>query len=262
MDPATEAELARLRMVREQLAARGGIRDRRVLEAMSRVPRERFVAVATPADAYADRALSIECGQTISQPIIVALMTEALGLKGDETVLDVGTGSGYQAAILAQLARRVISVEVHPELSAQAGRVLRELGYQNVELVVGDGRQGWPGEAPYDGIVVAAATDRCPPALVEQLAERGVLVIPIGGPSGQVLERFERRGERLVRTALTGCRFVPLVSGAADERKDVDSAPRLTATPDKLVESCLRDCRLPAGKSSTRMVPRSWSVRS
>ena len=214
MDSATEAELARLRMVRDQLQARGGIRDRRVLEAMSRVPRERFVAVANPADAYADRALSIECGQTISQPIIVALMTEALRLTGDETVLDVGTGSGYQAAVLAQLARRVISIEVHPELSAQASRVLSELGYKNIELVVGDGRRGWPAAAPYEGIVVAAATDRCPAALTEQLAEQGVLVIPIGGPAGQVLERIERRGERLIRTSLTGCRFVPLVEGA------------------------------------------------
>jgi protein-L-isoaspartate(D-aspartate) O-methyltransferase len=215
MDYATEAELARLRMVREQLQHHG-IRDRRVLEAMSRVPRERFVEVARPADAYADRALAIPCGQTISQPIIVAMMTEALGLKGTETVLDVGTGSGYQAAILAELAARVISIETHGELSARAGQVLGELGYRNVTLAVGDGRLGWPADAPYQGILVAAATAECPPALLDQLADGGALVIPIGGPAGQVLERIERRGDRLHTINLTACRFVPLVGGSSD----------------------------------------------
>jgi protein-L-isoaspartate(D-aspartate) O-methyltransferase len=212
MDHATEAELARLRMVGEQLK-RGGIRDRRVLDAMSRVPRERFVEVATPADAYADRALGIECGQTISQPIIVAMMTEALGLKGNETVLEIGTGSGYQAAILAELAARVISIEAHAKLSAQAGRALAERGYQNVDLMVGDGRRGWPAAAPYQSILVAAATADCPQALLDQLSDYGVLVIPIGGPAGQVLKRIERRGERLQTVDLTACRFVPLTGG-------------------------------------------------
>jgi protein-L-isoaspartate(D-aspartate) O-methyltransferase len=213
MDHSTEVELARWHMVRDQLE-RHGIRDRRVLEAMSRVPRERFVAVDRPADAYADRALPIACGQTISQPVIVAMMTEALALSGDEIVLDIGTGSGYQTAILAELAARVISVEVHPELSAQAVRVLADLGYSNVKLVVGDGTQGWADEAPYRGILVAAATPVCPPALTEQLADGGILVIPIGGPDGQVLERIERRGERLRTIGLTACRFVPLVRRA------------------------------------------------
>jgi protein-L-isoaspartate(D-aspartate) O-methyltransferase len=216
MDHATEVELARLRMVREQLQQQG-IRDRRVLEVMSRVPRERFVEVARPADAYADRALGISCGQTISQPVIVAMMTEALALQGNETVLDVGTGSGYQAAILAELAARVISIETHGELSARAGRALAELGYRNVELVVGDGRLGWRAAAPYQGIVVAAATAECPPALLDQLADGGVLVIPIGGPAGQVLERIERRDERLHTTHLTACRFVPLVGDSAGD---------------------------------------------
>ena len=160
-------------------------------------------------------ALPIACGQTISQPVIVAMMTEALDLSGDETVLDIGTGSGYQTAILAELAARVISVEVHAELSAQAARVLADLGYSNVKLVVGDGTLGWPEEAPYRGILVAAATPVCPPALVEQLADGGILVIPIGGPDGQVLERIERRGGRLRTIGLTACRFVPLVKTAS-----------------------------------------------
>lgn len=208
-----EAELARWRMVRDQLE-RHGIRDHRVLEAMGRVPRERFVSVARPADAYADRALGIECGQTISQPCIVGMMSEALALTGQETVLEIGTGSGYQTALLAELSARVISIEVHRELSAKAAVLLGELGYRNVEFHVGDGSLGWPEEAPYARILVAAATLHCPPALVDQLAEEGILVIPIGGPQGQVLERIERRGGRLRSRALTACRFVPLVSGS------------------------------------------------
>ena len=210
MDTAPQANLARLRMVRDQLA-RQGIRDPRVLEAMGRVPRERFVEVDQPADAYVDRALPIDCGQTISQPIIVALMSQALGLQGHETVLDIGTGSGYQTAILAELAAQVISIEVHAELSARAGRALADLGYKNVQLVVGDGNLGWPAAAPYAGILVAAGTEHCPPPLIEQLADGGKLVIPLGSSSSQVLELFERHGTEIKKTSLTGCRFVPLV---------------------------------------------------
>lgn len=215
MDPQTEADRARLRMLRDQLQ-RDGIRDARVLEAMARVPRERFVPVAQPADAYADRALAIACGQTISQPVIVAMMSAALALTGRETVLDIGTGSGYQTAILAELAARVVSIEIHAELSAQAGRVLAELGYRNAELHVADGTLGWPAAAPYDGILVAAATAECPPALLAQLAEGGRLVIPLGGPGGQVLECIERQGDTFRTTHLTKCRFVPLVSEPHD----------------------------------------------
>ena len=215
MDPQTEADRARLRMLRDQLQ-RDGIRDARVLEAMARVPRERFVPVAQPADAYADRALAIACGQTISQPVIVAMMSAALALTGRETVLDIGTGSGYQTAILAELAARVVSIEIHAELSAQAGRVLAELGYRNAELHVADGTLGWPAAAPYDGILVAAATAECPPALLAQLAEGGRLVIPLGGPGGQVLECIERHGDTFRTTHLTKCRFVPLVSEPHD----------------------------------------------
>ncbi|HEY4311500.1 MAG TPA: protein-L-isoaspartate(D-aspartate) O-methyltransferase [Pirellulales bacterium] len=217
MESSAEVELARLRMVREQLQ-RHGISDRRVLEAMGRVPRERFVDVPQPQDAYADRALPIECGQTISQPVIVAMMTEALRLRGDETVLDIGTGSGYQTAILAELAARVVSIEIHAELSARAGRVLTELGYQNVKLVVGDGTLGWAEEAPYRAILVAAATAVCPPALIDQLADGGTLVIPLGGPTSQVLERLELVGGKLRRTSLTNCRFVPLLGGPGTAR--------------------------------------------
>jgi protein-L-isoaspartate(D-aspartate) O-methyltransferase len=130
-------------------------------------------------------------------------------------VLDIGTGSGYQTAILAELAARVISIEIHAELSARAGRVLNELGYENVKLVVGDGTLGWPAEAPYRAILVAATTTECPPALMDQLADGGTLVIPLGGPTSQVLERFELVGGKLRRTSLTNCRFVPLVGGSA-----------------------------------------------
>ena len=210
MDLQTEADIARQSMVRDQLG-RHGIRDRRVLDVMARVPREQFVDVARPSDAYADRALPIDCGQTISQPVIVALMTEALALTGNETVLEIGTGSGYQTAILAELAVRVISIEQHAALSAQAGRVLDELGYRNVEFIVGDGSRGLPERAPFSRILVAAAAAELPRALVEQLADGGLLVVPVGRQGGQVLERIERRGDKLRRIDLTPCRFVPLV---------------------------------------------------
>ncbi len=216
MDPASEADWARLALVRDQLA-RHGIHDRRVLDVMARVPRERFVRVARPADAYADRALPIDCDQTISQPVIVAMMSQALRLRGDETVLEIGTGSGYQTAILAELAVRVISIEVHAELSVHARRVLAELRYENVKLVVGDGTLGRPAEAPYRGILAAAATAACPPALLEQLADGGRLVIPIGPPAGQELECIERTGDKFRTVHLTGCRFVPLVGGRTND---------------------------------------------
>ena len=163
-----------------QLAERS-IRSTRVLAAMDRVPRERFVPEGVRHLAYADRALPIGCNQTISQPYIVALMTEALQLTGGEHVLEIGTGSGYQTAILAELAASVVSIERHEELSQRAGQVLAELGARNVQLIVGDGTLGWPGRAPYDRILVAAAANEIPPALEEQLAEGGILVIPLGG---------------------------------------------------------------------------------
>jgi protein-L-isoaspartate(D-aspartate) O-methyltransferase len=201
---------ARQNMVSEQLARRG-IFDPRVLAAMARVPRERFVPPDELADAYADRALTIACGQTISQPYIVALMSQALELKGGESVLEIGTGSGYQTAVLSELARHVVSVERHAELSAHADAVLKSLGYRNYTLAVGDGTLGWPEFAPYDRIICTAAAQRTPPALFEQLREGGILVIPLGPSESQSLVAIRKQGGQPSATELSGCRFVPLV---------------------------------------------------
>ena len=208
---AASAELAKRTMLRDHLRRRG-IHDRRVLEAIQRVPREKFVPAESIDDAYADRALAIDCGQTISQPYMVALMTEALALAGGERVLEIGTGSGYQAAILAELAERVVTVERHAELSQQARGRLADLGYRNLRFVQGDGSQGFAEEAPYDRIIVTAAAPVCPPALFEQLADAGVLVIPVGVGDEQRLERWTKQTGELVRESLGGCRFVPLVA--------------------------------------------------
>jgi protein-L-isoaspartate(D-aspartate) O-methyltransferase len=178
---------------------------------MARVPRERFVGELLRDQAYADRALAIHCEQTISQPYIVALMSEALELTGRETVLEVGTGSGYQTAILAELARSVVTIERHGRLSSAAAAVLRELGYTNVELILGDGTQGWPDRAPYDRIIVTAAAARCPPALLEQLTDGGILVIPVGGPECQLLQAIRKQGGATAAVNLSPCRFVPLI---------------------------------------------------
>jgi protein-L-isoaspartate(D-aspartate) O-methyltransferase len=207
-------ESARQGMLR-QLAARS-IKSTKVLAAMDRVPREWFVPAGAEQLAYADRAVPIGCEQTISQPYIVALMTEALQLSGTEHVLEIGTGSGYQAAILAELSASVVSIERHAELSRAAGRALARLGYRNITLVVGDGTLGWPERAPYDRILVAAAAAQIPPALVDQLAEGGTLVIPLGDSQGQELQALHKIGGQLHAERLSGCRFVPLV-GAQDE---------------------------------------------
>jgi protein-L-isoaspartate(D-aspartate) O-methyltransferase len=209
-EPARQAMLVHL--------MRHGIKDPRVLAAMDRVPRERFLPERLEHLAYADRAVPIGSDQTISQPYIVALMTEALQLSGSEHVLEIGTGSGYQTAILAELAHHVTSVERHVELSERAEAVLSELGYTNIVLAVGDGTLGWPERAPYDRIVVTAAADRVPPALSEQLAERGILVIPLGSSESQTLEALHKVDGRLVGQSIAGCRFVPLV-GAQQPRQ-------------------------------------------
>jgi protein-L-isoaspartate(D-aspartate) O-methyltransferase len=203
-------------MVAEQLARRG-ISEPRVLAAMARVPRERFVDPGQQDQAYEDRALSIECDQTISQPYIVGLMTQALELRGDERVLEIGTGSGYQTAILAELAARVVSIERHADLSRRAGDVLRDLGYENARLIVGDGSSGWPAEAPYDRIIVTAAASQPPDALFEQLQEGGILVIPIGDRENQTLVAVRKVEGQRRSTALSGCRFVPLVGAFEPE---------------------------------------------
>jgi protein-L-isoaspartate(D-aspartate) O-methyltransferase len=197
-------------MLRRQLRGRG-IVDRRVLGAMEKVPRERFVSPEAVGEAYADRALSIGCGQTISQPFIVALMTQALELDGSETVLEIGTGSGYQTAVLAKMAAEVLSIERLAQLADGARATLHELDYRSVTIRVGDGTLGWPERAPFARIIATAMVAECPPALFEQLAEGGILVIPIGDRESQVLEAIRKVNGRPHSTALSGCRFVPLI---------------------------------------------------
>jgi protein-L-isoaspartate(D-aspartate) O-methyltransferase len=208
-----DLEKERASMVEYQLRRRG-IADGRVLAAMGEVPREAFVPDAHKRDAYADGALPLSQGQTISQPLMVAMSIEALKLRGDETVLEVGAGSGYQAAILSKLAEKVYAIEIIPELVANARRVLDSLGIDNVEIICADGRKGWPDGAPYDGIVVAAAAEEVPRALVEQLKEGGRLVIPVGGRWGQSLQTSRKRGDELETEELCRCVFVPLVHGS------------------------------------------------
>jgi protein-L-isoaspartate(D-aspartate) O-methyltransferase len=203
----------RAKMVEHQLRRRG-IADSQVLAAMGEVPREAFVPDAHKKNAYADGALPLSHGQTISQPLMVAMSVEALRLEGDETVLEVGAGSGYQAAILSKLAKKVYAIEIIPALVANAQRALDSLGIDNVEIICADGRKGWPDGAPYDGIVVAAAAEEVPPALVEQLKEGGRLVIPVGGRWGQSLQASRKRGGKLESTELCGVIFVPLVYGS------------------------------------------------
>jgi protein-L-isoaspartate(D-aspartate) O-methyltransferase len=187
------------------------IRDERVLAAMAAVPRDVFVPPDLRHEAWENTSLPIGAGQTISQPYVVARMCELLTLRGDETVLDVGTGSGYHAAVLAQLAAKVISIERHASLSREAAAALAEAGVENVTLVIGDGSLGYPAAAPYDAINVGAgAAEGVPPALSEQLADGGRMVIPSGGAQRLVLSR--RRGDRLEQARHDPVRFVPLVT--------------------------------------------------
>jgi protein-L-isoaspartate(D-aspartate) O-methyltransferase len=195
---------------------RRGITDERVLDAMARVPRELFVPPESRRRAYDDAALALSHGQTISQPFIVALIAQALGLEGGERVLDVGTGSGYQAAVLAELAREVIGIERVPALAEQARANLRAAGY-DVDVVTGDGSQGLPERAPFDGIAVAASADRLPEPLVEQLAPGGTLVLPIG----ERLVAVSPTPEGLRTRVLSPARFVPLVTGFSDEQAEI-----------------------------------------
>jgi protein-L-isoaspartate(D-aspartate) O-methyltransferase len=197
-------------MVDEQLRARD-IVDRRVLEAMERVPRELFVPEELRARAYEDAALPIGKGQTISQPYMVARICEALALTGNERVLDIGTGSGYQAAVLAELAHEVNTIERIPELAEQARANLRAAGYERVSVHVGDGTLGLAERAPFAGIAVAAAAREIPPALYDQLEPRGRLVLPVGGPHGQRLELVIKSPEGPAVVRSVPCRFVPLV---------------------------------------------------
>jgi protein-L-isoaspartate(D-aspartate) O-methyltransferase len=202
---------ARERMIDEQIRRRD-VRDARVLAALARVPRERFVPEPSRQGAYEDHPIPIGHGQTISQPYIVAFMTEALRLQPAHRVLEVGTGCGYQTAVLAELSREVYSVEIIPALAGEAGRRLDALGYRNVHVRIADGHHGWPEHAPYDRILVAAAADAVPPPLVEQLADTGILVIPVGAWN-QELRILQKHGTRVDLLGTLGVRFVPLVRG-------------------------------------------------
>ena len=203
-------DLARQRrdMVETQIRQRG-IRDERVLEAMRRVPRHRFVPEADAALAHADHPLPIGLGQTISQPYIVAFMTEALAIAAPHKVLEIGTGSGYQAAILGELAREVYTIEIHPELAARAERVIGELGYTNVRVRAGDGYNGWPEQAPFDAVIVTAAPDHVPQPLADQVKVGGRLVVPVGRDMQQLLV-YTRTQQGLREESRLPVRFVPL----------------------------------------------------
>jgi protein-L-isoaspartate(D-aspartate) O-methyltransferase len=218
-------ESQRAAMVDRQLRRRG-IRDERVLEAMAVVPRERFVPDSERRRAYNDSALPIGHGQTISQPWIVAAICEALALHGDERVLEIGTGSGYSACVLARLAAEVVTIERIPELAREAPELLAELGAASVEVVIGDGSRGYPERAPYEGIAVHATAPGPPPSLIDQLAVGGRLVVPIATDGADMLTVFTRvssdvdprTGAGLERRSLGACRFVPLIGreGFAD----------------------------------------------
>jgi protein-L-isoaspartate(D-aspartate) O-methyltransferase len=206
-------EISRKRMVDSQLIARG-IKDKRVIDAMLKVPRHLFVEEAMAAQAYSDSPLPIGEKQTISQPYMVALMTELLMLSGGERVLEIGTGSGYQAAILATLVNRVFTVERYRTLALQARKVLDSLGLLNVNLKIADGSIGWDEEAPFDAIMVTAGAPDVPLQLLNQLAVGGRLVIPVGTQYEQVLKRVTRTADGFLSEQSVGCRFVKLVGKA------------------------------------------------
>lgn len=210
----TQYDAARQAMVEQQLRQKG-VRDERVLAAMASIPRELFVRPRDRSIAYDDRALPIELRQTISQPYMVARMTEWLDVRDSDTVLEIGTGSGYQAAVLAKLARHVYTLERHGALSREAQSRLRSLGLTNVTCLVGDGSCGWPGFGPYDRILTTAAAPTMPTALLEQLADGGILVIPVGSQDEQVLTRVQRQASRFIEIPGLDCRFVPLIGEQA-----------------------------------------------
>ena len=208
-DPRTLAQ-QRLRMVDEQLRGRG-LRDERVLGAMAKVPRERFVGSEDVPNAYGDFPLPIGAGQTISQPYIVAAMVQALEPHPEDRVLEVGTGTGYQAAVLAELVREVWTIERHAELAQRAQENLQGLSYSQVHVIHGDGSLGLPEHAPFDGILVAAAAPRIPDALVAQLADGGRLVLPVGSRLEQQVQVVRKLGDQISVTPHDPCRFVPLL---------------------------------------------------
>lgn len=201
----------RLAMVENQLLARG-IRDVRVLEAMRKVPRHLFVNPNQWSDAYADHPVPIGEQQTTSQPYIIAAMLQAAEVAPESRVLEIGSGTGYQTALLAELAREVFAVERYPQLAITARRILEQLGYRNATVIAADGSLGLPDKAPFDAIIVSAAAPRVPPALLEQLAPKGRLVLPVGDSQTQVLQLAYKNSSGTVSlSALEGCRFVPLI---------------------------------------------------
>ena len=203
-------QIARKRMVEGQIARRG-ITSPRILKAFLDTPRHLFIPKNQHLYAYEDGPLPIGKGQTISQPYIVAYMTEHLNLGGEERVLEIGTGSGYQAAILGKLAAEVHTVERHPSLAERATRLLADLGYENIQVHLGDGTKGLLDYAPYDAIMVTAAAPDVPGPLLDQLADGGRLIMPVGGRAGQVLHFYQRRGEEIIKDNLTPVAFVPLI---------------------------------------------------
>jgi protein-L-isoaspartate(D-aspartate) O-methyltransferase len=196
-------------MVTQQIEARG-IKDKLVLEAMRKVKRDFFLPLFYRRFAYVDSALPIGEGQTISQPYIVALMTEALKLKTTDKVLEIGTGSGYQAAILAEIAKKVYTIEIICKLAKAAEKRLNELGYNNIQVKCADGYLGWPDEAPFDAIIVTCSIDKIPEPLIEQLAEGGRMVIPLGGYGYQELTLIEKENNKIKKSFISGCVFVPM----------------------------------------------------
>ena len=211
----------RERMVRDQFIARG-ITDQRVLAAFYKVEREKFVPSEVRNNAYQDFPLSIGEGQTISQPYMVALMTQSLELKGDEKILEIGTGSGYQTAILAELARKVYSVERMRALAERARKLLEKLGYSNVKILLGDGTLGWEESSPYDRILVTAGAREIPQPLTDQLEEGGVMVIPVGNSYSQDLEVVRKRKNRIKTATVEKCVFVPLIGKYGWDEKRLD----------------------------------------
>lgn len=213
-----EMTIQRKRMVTEQLISRG-VGDKRVLDAMSKIPRHLFVAEYLRNRAYGDHPLPIDEGQTISQPYVVALMTEALDLKPDDRVLEIGTGSGYQASVLAEIVKEVYTIEIREKLSKRAGELLNRLGYKNIKTKYADGYFGWKEHAPFDAIIITASANHIPPPLIKQLKEGGRLIIPLGSTLYyQVLTMATKKGDDLDVRQMGGVAFVPM-TGEAQKKK-------------------------------------------
>ena len=219
----------RQKMVQEQLQPRG-IKDQRVLAAMGKVPREEFVAENLRDKSYSDSALPIGQNQTISQPFIVAFMTEQLRLQPSDRVLEIGTGSGYHTAVLAELVKDVYSIEILEPMAKDASARLTRLGYSNAHVKTGDGYQGWPEVAPFDAIIVTCAPDKVPPPLTQQLKENGRMIVPVGTGMDQQLYLLEKKNGQLAQTAILPVRFVPMI-GQVAEKKSVNGSPSPQSSP-------------------------------